>query len=281
MVRMPRVSVAAPIRAVGLALLVLTVPGSSLVAAGQPAVQPPQRAPAPLEPPRRPVPQLPRSADFLFGAPRGWLSVRGSWLVPRAGGDLFEFVSEQLTLDRSDFRARGFATDVGVAVAPRLDVVAGFDIAREETGSEYRRFVASNAQPITQATRLQQTTVSGGVRYSPLGRGRSISRYAFIPRRIVPYAGAGATVGFYSFTQRGQFVDFTDLSIFTDRFTSDGWTIGPYVQGGADLQVWKRLSVTFDARYTWLQGDLDSDFSGFDGIDLAGFRAGTGISIVF
>jgi hypothetical protein len=279
---MPRVSVAAPIRTVSLALLVLTVTGPPLVAAGdQSPVQPTQHELAQLEPLQQPATRLPRSADFLFGAPRGSVSVRGSWLVPRAGGDLFEFVSEQLTLERSDFRARGFATDVAVAVTPRFDVVAGFDIAREETGSEYRRFVASNSQPIAQATRLQQTTVSGGVRYSLLGRGRSISRYAFIPRRIVPYAGAGATVGFYSFAQRGQFVDFTDLSIFTDRFVSDGWTVGPYVHGGADVQVWKRLSVTFDARYTWLHADLDSDFGGFDGIDLAGFRGGTGISILF
>jgi hypothetical protein len=119
------------------------------------------------------------------------------------------------------------------------------------------------------------------VRYSPLGRGRSISRYAFIPRRLVPYAGGGVTFAFYQFSQRGQFVDFSDLSIFTDRFASDGWTSGPYAHAGVDVQAWKRLFVTFDGRYTWLHSTLDSDFSGFDGIDLAGFRASTGISIVF
>lgn len=273
MVRIVPACETAPLRWLGLALVIVAVLVSPSAAADD-------QAPSP-DTPRAAAPSLPGSADFFFGAPRGWLGVRGSFLVPRAGGDLFSFVKDQLTLENGDFRARGFAADVGIPITPMLDVVSGFDIARTESGSEYRHFIASNSQPIEQFTGLRQTTVSGGLRYSPLGRGRSISRYAFIPRRVVPYAGAGATIAFYNFTQRGQFVDYADLSIFTDRFVSDGWGIGPYVHGGVDLQVWKRLFVTLDGRYTWLHSDLDADFSGFAGIDLAGFRGGTGISIVF
>ncbi|MGC4082729.1 MAG: hypothetical protein QM736_11610 [Vicinamibacterales bacterium] len=54
-----------------------------------------------------------------------------------------------------------------------------------------------------------------------------------------------------------------------------------FVNGGIDVQVWKGLSVTFDGRYTWMHSDLGTDFSGFDGIDLSGFRYGTGISVAF
>jgi hypothetical protein len=39
--------------------------------------------------------------------------------------------------------------------------------------------------------------------------------------------------------------------------------------------------VKVDARYGWAHADLDSDFVGFHGIDLAGFRESTGISVVF
>jgi hypothetical protein len=221
------------------------------------------------------------SADFLLGAPRAWLSFRGTQLFPRAGGDLFAFVSDQLTIDRGQLKARGFATDLGITLGSRLDLVGGFDIARHTTPSEYRHFVGSNAQPITQRTNLQQDALSVGMRYSPLGRGRNISRFAFIPRRVAPYVGGGFTAAYYDFSQQGQFVDAKDLSIFTDRFASNGWSFGPYVNGGADVQVWKRLYVSFDGRYSWLHSGLDSDFSGFDGIDLAGFRASSGISVVF
>ena len=220
-------------------------------------------------------------SDFLIGAPRAWFAFRSSQLFPRAGGDLFAFVSDQLTVDRASLRARGVAADLGIALGSRVDVVTGFDFTTHATPSEYRHFVASNAQPITQSTELKQTALSIGTRYSPIGRGLSVSRFAFIPRRFTPYVGGGATLAYYNFSQRGQFVDANDLSIFTDRFVSNGWTIGPYVNGGADIQIWKRLYVSFEGRYSWLHSELDSDFSGFDGIDLAGFRAGSGISVVF
>lgn len=230
---------------------------------------------------QQPPASISRTPDFLIGAPRMRLGLRGSWVMPRAGGNLFSFVGDQLTFEPSDLRTRGMVADLAVALASRVDLVTGFDRSRRSTGSEYRRLLASNGQPIAQTTRLEETGVTLGLRYLPLGSGRRISRLAFIPRRVTPYVGAGATVSLYNFSQRGQFVDPADRAVFTDAFTSDGWTLGPFVQGGAELQVWKRLYVSVDGRYGWLDGALDPDFSGFDGIDLAGFRASTGIGIAF
>lgn len=227
------------------------------------------------------APAFDRTPDFFVGAPRVWWGLRGSQLFPRAGGDLFSFVTDQLTLDRQQFRARGFATDLGVRLSPRLDLIAGFDRARRTAPSEYRRFVASNAQPIAQQTELSQHALAVGVRVSPLGHGLEVSRFAFIPRRVTPYAGAGAVLNHYRFSQRGQFVDANDLSIFGDSFSSDGWSMGPYVNGGVDVQLWKRLYLSFDGRYSWVHSSLGSDFTGFDGIDLAGLRASSGIRVAF
>jgi hypothetical protein len=229
----------------------------------------------------RAVPPQNSSPDFLFGAPRGWIGVRGGQLFPRAGGDLFSFFTDQLTLDKSDFHSGAFTTEVGVVLGPRVYLVGAFDVTKHGASSEYRHFVASNAQPITQETHLDQMDVSAGVRLTPFGKGRSISRYAFIPRRVTPYVGAGATALFYDLSQSGQFVDFVDRSIFFDRFASQGWAFGPYASVGADVQLWKRLYATFDGRYLWLHADLEPDFSGFGGIDLAGFKASSGISIGF
>ena len=248
------------------------------VRAADPDPDPQAQAP----PTARTAPPSASTADFFFGPPRVWFSIRGSVLIPRASGDLFTFVSDQLTVDRSDLRAGGFGADFGTVLTPAFDFVIGFDMNRNETLSEYRHFIGSNDQPITQQNQLRQSGLSTGIRFTPGGRGHRISNYAFIPRRITPFGGAGMSVAYYSFSQQGQFVDYTDLAIFTDRFTSDGWSVGPYLQGGADVQAWKHLFITFDARYTWMRSDhLDADFTGFEGIDLAGFRGGTGISIVF
>ena len=244
--------------------------------ASSPDPEPSSQAQAPV---RTPPPSS--TADFFFGPPRVWFSIRGSVLVPRASGDLFTFVSDQLTVDRSDLRAGGFGADVGAVLSPTIDFVVGFDMNRNETLSEYRHFIGSNDQPITQLNQFHQSALSTGIRFMPGGRGHRISNYAFVPRRITPYGGAGMSIAYYSFSQQGQFVDYTDLAVFTDRFTSDGWSAGPYVQAGADVQAWKHLFITFDARYTWMHSGLDEDFKGFEGIDLAGFRGGTGISIVF
>ena len=221
------------------------------------------------------------SPDFLFGSPRGWVSISGTWLFPRAGGDLFSFISDRLTVDHSDFRARAISGALGVSMTSRFDVVTQLEISRHAIASEYRDFVKPDRSPIAQTTKLDQSTIAVGVRFLPAGRGRDVSRYAFIPRRVTPYVGAGLNVVNYAFAQRGQFVDFVDLKIFNDAFTSNGWTGGPYTQIGADLQVWRRLFVNVDGRYVWGHSSLDSDFVGFHGIDLAGFRGSTGISVVF
>jgi len=222
------------------------------------------------------------SADFFFGAPKGWISIRGGWLFPRAESDLYDFVSDQLTIDRPDFRAGTFNTELGVALAPALAVEGGLDLNRRSIASEYRHFIGSDGLPIAQHTKLDQTGVFVGVRFTPTHYGHRVSRFAFIPGRVVPYVGGGFSASYYTFEQAGQFVDFLTLAVFTDGFRSKGWAFGPYVRGGTDLQVWRRLYLNFDARYTWERAaTLSSDFTGFDGIDLSGFRGTTGISVVF
>src|SRR5258707_8777685 len=60
--------------------------------------------------------------DFMFGRPNAWIALSGTWLVPRAGGDLFTFVSDQLTIDRSDFHAPAFTGSFGIPLPRQLDI---------------------------------------------------------------------------------------------------------------------------------------------------------------
>ena len=97
----------------------------------------------------------------------------------------------------------------------------------------------------------------------------------------MPHVDAGLTTTFYSFSQVGQFVDADSFAVFNDHFGSDGWATGPYAGGGLDVQMYRVLYLTLNARYTWLHGALGSDFSGFDGIDLSGLRTSAGFTVVF
>jgi hypothetical protein len=236
-------------------------------------------SPAPTAPQTIPPPS--GGPDFLFGRPRASISLSGTWVVPRAGGDLFTFVGNQLTINRSDFRRAGFTGAVGIRIAPRFDVVSDIEISARSLGSEYRQYVKADRSEITQTTKFNQAAFAVGARYFPIGRGQDISKYAFLPRRVVPWVGAGASFAHYTFLQTGEFVDFVDLSIFNHTFSSDGWAVGPHLDTGADVQIWRMFFVNVGARYTWGHANLSSDFVGFDGIDLAGFRSSTGMTIVF
>jgi hypothetical protein len=228
-----------------------------------------------------PVPRDAGTRDFFFGRPRGWVSIRGSWLKPAANGDLFRFVSDQLTIEKDDFETPAFITDVGFTVTPRVSVSGGVEFSRQTLSSEYRHFVDNRGAPINQRTALTQTNLSGSVRFALLDPGRSISRLAYVPRTITPYAGAGAGMFFYKFQQNGDFVDFATLRVFVDAFRSKGWTPSAHVFGGADLRIWRWLFLDVEGRYVWAHADLGADFVGFDGINLDGARFSTGARVVF
>jgi hypothetical protein len=242
---------------------------------------------------QQPGVSVPGTPDFLLGRPHAAVGVRGNWVFASAGSDIYDFVSEHLTIDDSDFNTGSFAADVAIFAMPQFDVVAGFDIANKALESEYRGYSetvpgSATTIPIRQRTELQQMHFTGSAKFGLLSRGRQVSRLAYIPRTFVPYVGAGGGVTKYTFQQSGDFVDFATenpaagtFSIFTDYFRSDGWAPSMHAFGGADILVFKRLYFTVEGRYTWVKADLDQDFIDFEPIDLGGFRFGAGINFVF
>ena len=226
---------------------------------------PPTRLPAP---------------DFLFGAPDASITIRGSRLFARGGSDWYDFVTQQLTLEGRDFNAPGIGLDVGVTLTPRLEVQFGLDYNRSQVASEYRDFVDNNRLPIVQTTELRAVNLSGNAKIALMPRGRDVSQFAWVPARVVPYAGAGGGFLWFDVQQVGDFVDFVDLSVFADVFAARGWTPSAQVFGGVDVRLAKRLYVTADGRYLWAAGDLGREWIGFDPLDLAGFRVSAGINIL-
>ena len=222
-----------------------------------------------------------RSADFLFGRPKGSIGIRADWVFATAGSDIFDFVTRHLTLDKKDFNAPGFAADVSIAIRERLDVQGGFQMSRLSRPSEYRDYVDNRLQPIEQTTSLSTRHIVGSIRYALRPKGQEISRLAWIPSRIVPYVGAGGGLVFYEFRQSGDFVDFQDLGVFPDTFLSSGKTPTAHVFGGVDVKLYRVLYGTVQGRYTKAAAKLGSDFIDFDPIDLSGFRVSAGINVLF
>lgn len=225
--------------------------------------------------------QAPANPDFMLGRPRASVGIRGEWVFASARSDIFDFVTDQLTLEKSSFHAPGFGAEFGVNVTPRLDVVGGFDIAKSSAPSEYRKFVDNRNLPIQQTTSLRQSHFFGAVKFAVRPRGRAISRFAWIPSTIVPYLGAGGGLANYDFKQVGDFVDFSDNRVFSESFRSHGWAPAAHAFGGADIQVYKRVFVSLEGRYVWAKAKLDADFIDFEPMDLGGIRFGAGFHVMF
>jgi len=229
------------------------------------------------EQPPSPVPKR----DFLFGEPRGWVAVRGTWLMPRAAGDLFAFITDQLTIDRSDLQTPAFTTEIGFDITPRISLTGSYEYSHRSIRSEYRHFVDNFGLPINQNTEFGQQNIGASVRIWLVQPGKSISQLAYLPRTFVPYVGGGAGIMFYELQQSGDFVDARTLHVFYDTFHSQDWTPSAHVFVGSDIRIWRGVFLDVEGRYLVAHGELERDFVGFDGIDLAGFRLSTGIHVSF
>ena len=216
---------------------------------------------------------------FLLKAPVGAVSFRGGTNRANAGSDVFAFVTKELTLDRADFRAMAFVVEGGARITPRLSWMVGTSIASSAAPSEFREWLDNRDLPITQTTSLFRLSFAASLKAYLKAPGQAVGRFAWIPARYAPYVGGGAGVMRYDFKQDGDFIDFATFKVFYDKYHSGG--VRPMAQafGGVDISLSPRVALTTEARYEWARAPLDSDFSGFDPIDLSGVSVTAGLSI--
>lgn len=223
--------------------------------------------------------------DFLFSAPKGFIGFRIGRFFPRANSDLYDEITDDLTLEKNDLRAWDIGFDGGFALNERLDAVFTGEYLKRTKSSEVRDWVDAQDLPITQETYYSQLPLTAGLKFYLIPRGRRIGRYAWLPSRVVPFAGAGAGVLWYRFGQSGRFVEesYTEEGelvgdIFYADLESSGWTATGYIGGGVDINIAKYTYLTLDLRYSWAKPELDPGvFVGFDPLDLSGPRATAGL----
>ncbi|HET9984994.1 MAG TPA: hypothetical protein VFQ38_15450 [Longimicrobiales bacterium] len=242
----------------------------------------PARAAAPPDSARTAAAPASSGGGFLFGAPHGFLALRVGASFPRAASDVFDHSRQYLTLERGDFAGVTFGGDVGVRLLSRLDGVLSLGVSHASHPSEDQNFVEDNNLPIRQQTSFTQVPITAGLRLSLLPEGRAVGSLAWIPSRVVPFVGAGGGLTYYRFVQSGDFVDYTDQTIFTDELRSSGWGPTAHVFGGFDISLSPRFALTAQARYTWASAGMDqTTFDGFNDIDLSGLQTTVGLNVRF
>jgi hypothetical protein len=218
---------------------------------------------------------------FMFRVPTWRLTIQAGFAQPRGRSDIFDFVTSELTLDRGDFGAGQFSGAVAVRVAPRVEIGVSSSYAGRSADSESRKFQGEDDLPILQTTELHRVLLLATARFSLLSPGRSVGRFAWIPRKVVPFVGGGGGAVWYKLRQAGEFVDNETLDIFDDQFESSGWSVGATAFAGSDISLGSRYGLTAEGRYLWAKGPMNRDFSTFNKIDLSGYDASIGLYFRF
>jgi len=231
---------------------------------------------------------------FLFERPRISVGIRGGWFLHRANSDLYDFATENFTVDRSDFRSMAIGVEGAVWLGNQAEFVVAIDGNRLSIDSEDREWLEPVPGPgdtvievpVRQTTRLSHGPgVSFGLRWYLLERGEQLSRFVWIPARWNAYVGAGGGVTGYRLQLEGDFVEEIDEGegiIHSDRFASSGSTAFPWVTGGIEMALTTRTALTFEGRYQWGDHDLGPEFVDFEHpLDLAGSRFSIGLNYRF
>jgi len=212
-----------------------------------------------------------RAGDgFLFQAPAGTWTFRGGFTHAMANSDVFAFVTDQLTVDRSDFSSPTFGTSLGIRLSGRNELMFDVSYARMNRSSEFRDWVDQNDRPIQQTTSLRRIPITVGLRHYLTAPGRAIGQFAWIPARRSLYIAAGAGMMEYKFDQVGDFVDFTTLNVFPDEYVSQGWTPVAHAAAGVDIALGSFTMMNIEARYMWAKAPMGADFKDFNRMDLSG-----------
>jgi hypothetical protein len=216
---------------------------------------------------------------FLFRAPRVRLAVRGGFALASANSDVFDFTTENLTLEKRDFSSFSGGASIGVAATDRLELSVDVGYSRAAKSSAFRHLIDNNDLPIEQRTTFERIPYTANVKLYLNSPGQRIGTTAWVPAKLSPWIGAGGGVMQYRFHQNGDFVDFQTNKVFTSTFESTGATAVVQGLAGTDFTLTPSLALTGEARYLWARGDLGRDFGGFNKIDLSGVSASVGLSL--
>jgi hypothetical protein len=88
---------------------------------------------------------------------------------------------------------------------------------------------------------------------------------------VQPYIGGGIGLFTYRYSEVGDFVDYTDYSVFRDQFVAEGTEVGGVALAGIRFPIGDAVSLGGEVRWQKASADLSDEFLG-PKLDLGGFH---------
>jgi len=199
---------------------------------------------------------------------------------PRGSSDLWEQNEQNFTFAPDDFDGLVGAASLGTLINNFVAFDFGISYYQGDTRSADRVYVDIYGNAINHESRLQLSPVTAELRIMPFGFYRG-GKPANGPQHVVPYFGFGGGALLWRYEEEGEFVDTLTLTTFQGDFSSRG--VAPEYHGfvGVDLLLSHQVSVFLEGRVSRAKDNLDSDYQGFDELDLSGTSLMIGTRIRF
>ncbi len=197
---------------------------------------------------------------------------------PSGDSVFWEDVEDTFTLRVSNFNDTIVGFSFVGSFGNHLETGFNIDFYRSTVRSSVRDYVDQAGLPILHDTRLTLTPMTVDVRLLPAGRYRIRGAQGRRVLQPVFYLGGGLGFNYWEYEEVGDFVDFTDESIFFDRFIDTGWAFEAHALAGLELPFGRTWSLLFEGRYSWSEATPGGPFSGLGELDLGGFAAYVGAS---
>jgi hypothetical protein len=173
---------------------------------------------------------------------------------------------QDLAFEIKDFNSWTFGGEWLFGVSNHLETGVSVGYYQRGVPSLYRDVVHDDGREILQELKLRVVPINATIRFLPAGRGAAVE----------PYIGGGIGIFNWRYTEEGEFVDFSDDSIFErigpDKYKADGTAVGPVIVAGLRFPVGDALSAGFEYKWQKALGDTDSATTELlgDKIDLGG-----------
>jgi len=177
-------------------------------------------------------------------------------------------ITGSLLFDFRDFRAMPLFAEWLIALGDRVEVGVGTSFQNRSVNSIYRDVVDSHGT----ATTVDDTDIAQTLRLRMIPL-TGVVRFVFgSPTSAQGYIGGGVSAVMFRYSETGQFVDFTDDSVYDARYSRNGVGFGSVLVGGARFALGGDVyALTFEGRYQFARANTGGlpNFLG-EKIDLGG-----------
>lgn len=181
----------------------------------------------------------------------------------RADGDVLFADLDELAFEVNDFKGGSISGEWLFALGDFTEAGVSAGFYQRTVPSVYRAFQNADGSEIEQDLKLRIVPVTASIRFLPVGRGT-----------VEPYVGVGIAAFNWRYSETGEFVDFSDSSIFPARYIAKGTAVGPVVLAGIRAPIADVWDVGGEVQFQRATGDIDPDVGLLgDKIDLGGWHA--------